>query len=364
VFKVEDTQFDGAGHIVHSGHVDGGLIRVGELARAEVDIERRDRSRRHHTATHLLHRALKDVVGPGTSQQGSYVGPDLLRFDFNAPPVSREQLEEVNAIVNDRSMDDLPVHWEIVPLARAQQMGAIMMFGEKYADDVRVVSIGDYSRELCGGTHTHHSGELGSFVIGSEHGIGSGKRRIVAYAGRAALAHLKDRVRTLETLAERVGARNTEELPTRIDALLEELETLRREVQRRQQQQAHASAAQLSSHAREIRGVKVVAEAVAGASREQLQQMIDAIREDLGSGVVVLGAVDDGRINFAAGVTRDLVARVRAGDLVKQVAGQAGGGGGGRPDFATGGGTQPERLPDALQHAYTVVEQALTSNRP
>jgi alanyl-tRNA synthetase len=238
-------------------------------------------------------------------------------------------------------------------------MQAVMMFGEKYGDEVRVVSIGDYSRELCGGTHTHHSGELGSVLLANEHGIGSGKRRIVAYAGRAALAHLRERLDTLEGLAARVGARTPEEVPQRIDSLLEEVESLKRELQRRQQQQAHASAGQLAARARDVRGVKVVAEAVSGASRAELQRMIDAIREDLGSGVVVLGAVDDGRINFAAGVTRDLSGRVRAGDLVKQVAGQAGGGGGGGPQFATGGGTQPERLGDALQHAFAVVERAL-----
>jgi alanyl-tRNA synthetase len=362
VFVVEDTQLDGAGHIVHSGRVDSGTVRVGELARAEVDVDRRERSRRHHTATHLLHRALKDVLGEGTSQQGSYVGPDLLRFDFNYQrSMSREQLDEVAAIINDRGMDDLPVNWEIVSLERARRMNAVMMFGEKYGDEVRVVSIGDYSRELCGGTHTHHSGELGSVLIASEHGIGSGKRRVVAYAGRAALAHLRERLNTLEGLATRVGARTPEELPQRIDSLLEEVASLKRELQRRQQQQAHASAGRLASRAREVRGVKVVSEAVAGASRDELQGMIDAVREDLGSGVVVLGTVDDGKINFAAGVTRDLAGRVRAGDVIKQVAGRAGGGGGGGPQFATGGGTQPERLGDALQHTFAVVEAALSS---
>ena len=168
---------------------------------------------RHHTATHLLHRALKDVLGDATSQQGSYVGPDQLRFDFNHPrAMSREELRAVSSILNDRSMDDLPVHWEIVPLARARQLGALMMFGEKYGEDVRVVSIGDYSRELCGGTHTHHSGELGAVVIASESGIGSGKRRIFAYAGQAALDYLNERLHTLDSIAERIGARGADEV--------------------------------------------------------------------------------------------------------------------------------------------------------
>src|SRR5207244_5305656 len=211
LFVVDDTQFDAAGHIVHYGRIDEGIVRVGELAHAEVNAVLRDRSRRHHTATHLLHRALKDILGEGTSQQGSYVGPDQLRFDFNHPrPVSGEQLQEVASIINDRSMDDLPVHWQVVPMQRARQMGAIMMFGEKYGDQVRVVSIGEYSRELCGGTHTHHSGELGAIVIANESGIGAGKRRVVAYAGQAAMAHLNERLYLLETLAERVGARGSD----------------------------------------------------------------------------------------------------------------------------------------------------------
>jgi alanyl-tRNA synthetase len=359
VFVVDDTRFDDAGHIVHDGLVEG-EVHPGELARAEVDVRRRDRSRRHHTATHLLHRALKDVLGEGTSQQGSYVGPDQLRFDFNyARPVSAEQLQDVARIINDRSMDDLPVHWEIVDMDRARQMGAVMMFGEKYGDQVRVVSIGDYSRELCGGIHTHHSGELGAVVIASESGIGSGKRRIVAYAGQAALAHLTERLRLLETLAERVGARSAEDLEGRLDSLLAELETLRQDVERRQQLQANESAGQLATRAREVRGVKVVSEVVQHASRDDLERMVDAIRQDIRSGVVVLGSVDDGRVNFVAGVTKDLTARVKAGDIVKEVAAQAGGRGGGRPDFASGSGTQPAQLGAALQHTFVVIERAL-----
>jgi alanyl-tRNA synthetase len=361
LFVVDDTRMDGGGRIVHHGHLEEGEVHIGELARAEVDAARRDRSRRHHTATHLLHRALKDVLGEGTSQQGSYVGPDQLRFDFNYPrAVDREQLQEVTNIINDRGMDDLPVHWEIVPMRRARQMGAIMMFDQKYGDEVRVVSIGDYSRELCGGTHTHHSGELGVVVIAGESGIGSGKRRVTAYAGRAALGYLHDRLRLLESLTERVGAGSPEELGARIDAVLAEIETLRRDLQRRQQQQAHEAAGRLADQARQVLDVRVVAAAVEGASQDDLKRLVDAVREDLGSGVVVLGSVHDGRVPIVVGVTRDLTPRLHAGNLVKAVAKAAGGGGGGnRPDFATGSGTQPAQLGAALQHAYTVVEQAL-----
>jgi alanyl-tRNA synthetase len=361
LFVVDETRFDDSGHIVHFGHVEEGVVHIGELARAEVDAPRRDRSRRHHTATHLLHRALKDVLGEGTSQQGSYVGPDQLRFDFNYPrAVSRAQLQEVASIINARSMEDLSVHWEVVPMQRARQMGAIMMFGEKYGDEVRVVSIGEYSRELCGGTHTHHSGELGAVVIADESGIGSGKRRIVAYAGQAALSHLNERLHLLETLTERVGARTSDELEARLDSLLQELETLRREVQRRQQQQANESASRLAAHAREVRGFKVVVEAIDNSTSEDLERMVDAIRQELLSGVVVLGSVHDGRVPFVVGVTRDLTSRVHAGKLVGEIGRKAGGGGGGtRADFAKGGGTQPAQLGAALQHAFTIVEQAL-----
>jgi alanyl-tRNA synthetase len=361
MFVVDDTRFDAAGHIVHHGKLAEGEIAIGELARAEVDAQRRDRSRRHHTATHLLHRALKDVLGEGTSQQGSYVGPDQLRFDFNyAGAVGRDDLKAVADIINDRSMDDLPVHWEIVDMEHARDMGAIMMFGEKYGEQVRVVSIGDYSRELCGGTHTHHSGELGSVVIASESGIGSGKRRIVAYAGQAALAHLNERLALLDTLSERVGARNPEELEMRLDSILQEMETLRREVERRQHQQAHESAGRLASQARQVEGVNVVSVAIDNASPDDLRRLVDAIRHDLKSGVVVLGSVQDGKVPLVVGVTSDLTSRLHAGQVVREVAKRAGGGGGGnRPDFATGSGTQPAQLGAALQHAFTVVEQAL-----
>ena len=361
LFVVDDTRMDGAGHIIHYGRVAEGEVHVGELAQAEVDAPRRDRSRRHHTATHLLHRALKDVLGEGTSQQGSYVGPDQLRFDFNySRAVDREQLHELTSIINDRSMDDLPVRWEIVPMQQARQMGAIMMFDQKYGDEVRVVSIGEYSRELCGGTHTHHSGELGPVLIATESGIGSGKRRITAYAGQAAFGYLNQRLRLLESLTERVGAGSPEELESRLDSVLAEIETLRRDLQRRQQQQAHEAAGRLAGQARQVSDVKVVAAAVEGASQEDLKRLVDAVREDLGSGVVVLGSVQDGRVPIVVGVTRDLTSRLHAGNLVKAVAKAAGGGGGGnRPDFATGSGTKPAQLGAALQHAYTVVEQAL-----
>lgn len=360
IFVVDDTRIDPAGHIVHFGRVEGD-VRAGELARAEVDVARRDRSRRHHTATHLLHRALKDVLGEGTSQQGSYVGPDQLRFDFNYPRgLDSAQLQSVADIINDRSMDDLPVNWEIVPMEQARQMGAVMMFGEKYGDQVRVVSIGDYSRELCGGTHTHHSGELGAVTIASESGIGSGKRRILAYAGPAAHAYIRQRLQLLDHVAQQVGARNPDEVEPRLESLLAEMEALRKELQRRQQQQAHSAAGALASGARMVAGVRVVAASVDGASRDDLARLADAVREQLQSGVVVLAGGQDSRIPLVAEVTRDLTDRLHAGVLVKEVGARAGGGGGGnRPDFATGQGTDPARIGAALQHAFTVVEQTL-----
>jgi alanyl-tRNA synthetase len=359
VFVVDDTRFDGAGHIVHYGRLEG-EVQSGQLAHAEVDIARRDQSRRHHTATHILHRALKDVLGEATSQQGSYVGPDQLRFDFNySRALDASQLQALDSIINDRSMNDLPVQWEIMPMQQARQLGAIMMFDEKYGDQVRVVSIGDYSRELCGGTHTHHSGELGSVVIASESGIGSGRRRIVAYAGQAARAYFEARLRLLEGLSARLGARSPEELETRVDALLAEMDALRKELHRRQQQQASRSAAAIAAGARPVAGVNVVAASVTGATRDDLTRLVDAVRNELKSGVVVLGSVQDGRVPFVVGVTRDLIDRVHAGRLATEIGRAMAGGGGGNPDFATGSGTQPAQLEAALQHAFTVVQQSL-----
>jgi alanyl-tRNA synthetase len=243
---------------------------------------------------------------------------------------------------------------------QARLMGAVMMFGEKYGDQVRVVSIGDYSRELCGGTHTHHSGELGAMTIASESGIGSGKRRIQAFAGPAALAYLQQRLRLLENLTQRVGARNPEEVPARLEAMFAEIETLRRDSQRRQQQQAHNAAGALAGGARVVSGVSVVAAAVEGTSRDDLAKLADAVRDQLKSGVIVLAGGQDGRIPLVAEVTRDLTDRLHAGTLVREVGLRAGGGGGGnRPDFATGQGTDPAKIGPALQHAFTLVEQAL-----
>ena len=364
VFLVEDTQFDGAGHVVHIGHVGEGVIQIGALARAEVDITRRERTMRHHTATHLLHKALKDVLGEGTRQQGSLVRPDELRFDFNHPrPLSSAQLAEVSRTINDRAMQDLPVHWEIMPLEQARHTGAIMMFGEKYGEQVRVVSIGDYSRELCGGTHTHHAGELGILAIDSESGIGSGRRRIVAYAGEAALRHFAERQSLLEQIAQRIGAPNLDEAPRRVEALLEELEFTRRELERLQHQHAREEASRLAARAREVRGVKVVAYSVDHADDKRLERLVDAVREHLRSAVVVLATVQSGKPRFVVGVTRDLApARLHAGRMLNEVARIAGGGGGGRPDFATGGGGDPARLGAALDQVYHVVEKTLEAN--
>ena len=204
-------------------------------------------------------------------------------------------------------------------MQQARHLGAIMMFDEKYGDQVRVVSIGDYSRELCGGTHTHHSGELGAVVLASESGIGSGKRRVFAHAGPAALTYLNRRLQLLETLSQRVGARGPEDLESRIDAVLAEIDSLRKDLQRRQRQQAHNAAGALANGAHVIAGVKVVAASVEGASRDDLARLVDAVRQELGSGVVVLASVQDGRMPLAVGVTRDLADRVREVAAVETV---------------------------------------------
>ena len=328
-----------AGMSCTSGDVEGELHPVGELARAEVDARRRGRSRRHHTATHLLHRALKDVLGEGTSQQGSYVGPDQLRFDFNHPralrrgPSSRPSRE----IINERSMDDLPVHWEIVPIDQARQMGAIMMFGEKYGDEVRVVSIGDYSRELCGGTHTHHSGELGAVVIASESGIGSGKRRIVAYAGQAALAYLNAAAARCWRASTNGSARAAPtSVLSRVDALLAEMEP------------CAASSSGVSSSRPTTplapwprrRAISVGQGGGRLGGRRVWRRPGRAGRRGARRPARVSSSSagrQDGRIPLVAGVTRDLTERLHAGTLIKEVATRAGGGGGGnRPGFARG----------------------------
>ncbi|MBI4491246.1 MAG: alanine--tRNA ligase [Chloroflexi bacterium] len=358
VFQVEDTQRDEAGHIVHLGRVRQGVLRVGQEVQAQVDRIRRDDTMRHHTITHILHRALREVLGEGAAQRGSLVSPDVARFDFNYPaPLAGEQLEQVTRLINERVLENLPVTWRIVDLDEARKLGADMFFGEKYGERVRVVQVGNYSKELCGGTHASRSGDIGMALILRQESAGAGLRRLYVVAGRRALEASEARGRALAEVAEALGT-SVEVVPDRVRTLLDELKRARREAAR-----AAVAGGQIEralAAARSVNGVQVVASQVEAPSEQALREMVDTVRARVQRGVVALGTVLEGKPVIVIGITRDLAARpLDAGKLVKQVAALTGGGGGGRPDMARGGGTNPARLGDALERVYGLVEAAL-----
>jgi alanyl-tRNA synthetase len=348
-FVVEDTSGDGIGHTLHRGRVTEGALSVGAVVEARVAAERRARSAKHHTVTHLLHKALRDVLGPQATQAGSLVNPRVARFDFANPgPLTPEQLRRVTAAINEQILRDLPVSTEVVPYRQAVEGGVWALFGEKYGDEVRVVRVGDYSMELCGGTHVHHSGEIGSAYITSESGIGSGMRRVEVVAGPAAVEWVEGRLALLDRAAQVVGA-PPEAVADRVQALASELQAARRELSRVQGTAATARAADLADTATRVDGLSVVAARVEAANPDALGQTVDQVRKRLGPGVIVLGAVISGRPTFAASASEEAWgAGVEAGALVNKVAEVTGGRGGGRKDFARATGKDASQLDAAL----------------
>ena len=359
VFVVEDTRADGGGHILHLGRIADGDLEAGAVLEARVDAERRARTAKHHTVTHLLHRALRDVLGPHATQAGSLVNPRVARFDFANPgAVTREQLSEVTRAINEQVLRDQPVTTEVLPYPEAMQRGVWALFGEKYGEDVRVVRVGDYSMELCGGTHVHHSGEIGSAYITSESGIGSGMRRVEVVAGPAALEWVESRLVLLDRIAGSIGA-PMEVAADRVQALASELQAARRELSRLESAVATARAGDLTGNAVTVDGLRVVAARVDASNPEALGQTVDQIRQKLGPGVVVLGAVINARPMFAAAASPEAQqAGIAAGALVGQVAKVTGGGGGGKPDFARAGGKDASQLDAALALVPELVRTA------
>jgi len=334
--EVEDCRKLPSGHYLHYGTVQTGFLEVGQQVTARVDVRKRKDTQKNHTATHLLHKALREVLGTHVQQAGSLVAPDRLRFDFtHTGPMTDEQIAAVEALVNAEIEAGEPVTWTEMPLDQAKALGAMALFGEKYGDVVRVVSVGDgWSRELCGGCHVSNTSEVQYFKILSESGIGGGVRRIEAATGSGVIRHFET--------AQARAAEAQEQLRSRVKELEKELEQLRAKL-------AASETDSLVERAQEVGGVKFVAGTAPVATMDDLRNMTDTIRAKLGSGVVVLGAVtSEGKVNLVAAVTKDLAGRVHAGKLIKEVAQICGGGGGGRPDMATAGGKNPERLGEAL----------------
>ncbi len=346
-FTVSDTVKVGKQH-AHVGHLAGGALEVGARLEAAVNVERRDATRRNHSATHLLHAALREVLGAHVQQKGSLVSADRLRFDFSHfQGVSSAELARIEQWVNLEVRTNGAAQTRVMAYEDAITAGAIGLFGEKYESEVRVLSIGERSTELCGGTHVSRTGDIGLFKLLAESGVASGVRRIEAVTGQGALDAVAADEQRLKSVAQLVrGTR--EDVAEKVEALLERSRRLEKEVEQLKSKLASGQGGDLSAQAVEVAGIKLLAARIDGADAKSLRGVVDGLKAKLGSSVVVLAAVEDGKVALVAGVSADLVGRVKAGELVGHVAAQVGGKGGGRPDFAQAGGTDPDQLAGAL----------------
>jgi alanyl-tRNA synthetase len=358
-FEVQNTRKQGKGAFVHSGTLTEGALQVGDMVNARVDSAWRQATVLNHSGTHLLHAALRTVLGEHVQQKGSLVGPDRLRFDFaHYEPVTPTQLAEIENLVNAQIRANAAAETRVMSIEDAMASGAMALFGEKYGAAVRVLSIGDFSVELCGGTHVRHAGDIGLLKIVSETGIASGVRRIEAVTGNNALQWVAANEQRLQRISELVkGSR--EDVDDKVSQVLEKNRALEKELQQLKGKLASSQGADLASQAVEVDGIKVLAARLEGADNQVLRDTLDQLKNKLGSAAVVLGSVNGDKVSLVAGVTKDRTTQIRAGDLVNAVALQVGGKGGGRPDMAQAGGTQPEHLDAALDSVADWVRQQL-----
>jgi alanyl-tRNA synthetase len=353
--EVKDTLKPLEELIVHQVRVKRGQVSQGMEAILKVDQRRRRATALNHTATHLLQAALREILGDHVHQAGSYVAPDRLRFDFtHFAPVKKEELERIEALVNEKIWDNAEVEIKTMLVEEALQTGAMALFGEKYGEKVRVVKVSDFSIELCGGTHTRRTGDLGLFKIVAEGGVAAGVRRIEALTGEGAYRYVKAQEERMETLALALKA-SPEEITAKLDRLLQHQKELEREVESLHARLSHQEMADLLGLVREVRGVRLLSARVEGKDLKRMRELVDQVKEKIGSGIVLLGGKNQGKVILVAGVTQDLVGRFSASDLIKKVALVVGGTGGGRKDFAQAGGTEPEKLDEALKAIDTLI---------
>ena len=346
-FVVADTQKYGQA-IGHLGKLATGSLKVGQSIQACVDEEYRGRIRLNHSATHLLHAALRQVLGTHVAQKGSLVNDKGLRFDFSHfEAMKPDEIRAVEDIVNAQIRHNLPIETQVMDLEAAKAKGAMALFGEKYDDNVRVLSMGDFSTELCGGTHASRTGDIGLFRIIAESGTAAGVRRIEAVTGEGALATLHEQSDRLHDIAQMLKG-DTQGLNDKVRAVLERNRQLEKELQQLKEQQASQESASLSNQAIDINGVKLLVSTLSNVEPKLLRTMVDDLKNQLGSAVIVLSTVVDGKVSLIAGVSKDVTDRVKAGELVGMIAQQVGGKGGGRPDMAQAGGTDSQALPAAL----------------
>ncbi|HEV2425562.1 MAG TPA: alanine--tRNA ligase-related protein [Terriglobia bacterium] len=363
VAEVSDTYRPVSGITAHKA-VARESLHVGDRVTARIDTERREAVMRNHTATHLLHAALRKVLGTHVKQAGSLVTPDHLRFDFSHyASVDRQDLTDIEDLVNEHTLGDEEIRTEVMGIDQALASGAMALFGEKYGDRVRVVSVGDgsFSKELCGGTHVARTGEIGLFKLTSEGSVSAGTRRVEALTGTGLLSDLRRRMDLLREIEARLRAKPDDLLAT-LERLEESEKKARKELEHQSARRATLQAAGLLANARDVRGIKLISAEVEGPGsdpRATLRQMADDLRPRIGSGVIVLGAASDGKAALLVAVTKDLTERLDAGRIVRAVAALVDGGGGGRKDLAEAGGKSPEKLAQAIEAVPSIVEKML-----
>jgi len=346
-FVVEDTIKVQAAVFGHQGQLVEGELRVGDKVNAKVDTDKRARTVRNHSATHLMHKALREVLGAHVQQKGSLVTAERTRFDFaHNSPVTDAEIAKIEALVNAEILANAATQARVLPIEEAQKTGAVMLFGEKYGDEVRVLDIGT-SRELCGGTHVQRTGDIGLFKIVAESGIQAGVRRVEAVTGENALAYLQSLEGTVRQIAGSLKAAPAE-VPARLGQVMEQVRSLEKELAALKGKLASSQGDELMQKAVDVKGVKVLAAVLDGADAKALRETMDKLKDKLKTAAIVLAAVDGGKVQLAAGVTADSTGKVKAGELVNFVAQQVGGKGGGKPDMAMAGGTDPTHLAKAL----------------
>jgi alanyl-tRNA synthetase len=358
-FVVSDTQKIKGNVFGHHGALESGVLKVGDSVRAEVTESVRRASMRNHSATHLMHKALRDVLGAHVAQKGSLVDEQRTRFDFShTQPVTAAEIVEIENRVNGAILANVPVAAQVMKYDDAIKSGAMALFGEKYGDEVRVLAMGEYSTELCGGTHVTRTGDIGLFKIIAESGVAAGVRRVEAITGENALGYLRESEAKLKQAGELVrGGRD--DLADKIQLVLDRAKALEKELAALKAKLASSAGGDLASQARDIKGVKVIAAQVEGVDGNELRSLMDQLKDKLKSGIVLLGSANAGKVSLIAGVTTDLIGKVKAGELVSFAAGQVGGKGGGKPEMAQAGGTQPEKLPAAIDAAFGWLEGKL-----
>jgi alanyl-tRNA synthetase len=359
VFEVTDTQKQGGNLFLHKGKLISGILTNGQLCDVRVSAADRKATELNHSATHLLHAALRQVLGDHVTQKGSLVNPERLRFDFSHfEPVTAFEISTVERLVNEQIRLNNPVSAQVMAKDEAVNAGAMALFGEKYGDEVRVLKIGEFSTELCGGTHVERAGDIGCFKIISETGVASGVRRIEAVTGSGCIDWIAGRDQALASIAGLLKSA-PEKAPEKVEQLIEKNRLLEKQLERLNAKLASFAGSELGTQAVDVDGIKVLAVKLEDVDPKSLRDMVEQLKNKLGSAAVVLAVVEGDKVSLTAGVTKDQMGRIKAGDLVNFVATKVGGKGGGRPDMAQAGGNDPSGLADALAQVPAWVQAQL-----